>query len=737
MDKSQRRIRTILLYFLTAAFSVAWPLWNWKLWKTDLSIPFSYGQDALFYGVMIKGMIENGWYWQNPSVGLPYGLDFLDFPRTDHLHLVLLKILSLLFPHYGATMNLFFLLGFPLTALISLLVLRHFKVSPLPAVLGSLLYAFLPYHFFRNVQHIFLSAYYLIPLVVMVALWVVVGRSAEPASKNEGGRMANFRAIPNFRAAIVICLLVSSAGIYYAYFAAFFLIIAGVLAAVQRRAFAPAIAAGMLAAVICLGTILNLSPSLYYRHVHGRNPEVINRTYFQAETYGLKISQLLLPIRWHRVPPLAELREGYSRNASLTNENDCASLGFIGGMGFLLLIGGVFSHRLRVWDEKIGPLSRLNLAGLLLGTIGGFSTLVGIFFPHIRGYNRISVYLAFFSLFATSLAMDKILKNSVRPVRKIFLSFFLAAVCALGIWEQSPSSAFLQRIVNEDLYKERADFVEKVESLMPPRAMIYQLPYVPFPENPPVQKMQDYDHFGGGYLFSKELRWSYGVMRNRPGDSWQRSLTSLPPSEFLEKIALAGFQGLWVDRYGYEDGGRNLEKGIREILGTNFLETPRRRYVFYPLVPYRQGLRAKSSEEEWARKKERAIGPSISWLGGFSHPEGTPENDWRWCSREGILSLRNHSSRPRKIEIVMTLATGFPEDAEMNLSGGFISEKMSVNSRGTLFRKKILLPPGEHRIHFRCQARRVVAPGDLRTLVFRVNNFRLQEGADINRAAGG
>ena len=53
--------------------------------------------------------------------------------------------------------------------------------------------------------------------------------------------------------------------------------------------------------------------------------------------------------------------------------------------------------------------------------------------------------------------------------------------------------------------------------------MVFQLPYVPFPENPPVQQMSDYDHLRGA-LHSRTLKWSYPTMRGRWGDTWQRAI---------------------------------------------------------------------------------------------------------------------------------------------------------------------------------------------------------------------
>src|SRR5207248_10831939 len=114
--------------------------------------------------------------------------------------------------------------------LTALAAFRQFGVAYLPALAGSLLYAYLPYHLFRNEGHLFLAAYYLVPLAVMVALWVYLDESQKGVGsrKIQGRGLGFFDSRPLFEtrgrlcAAVIICLLVSSAGVYYAVFTGFF-----------------------------------------------------------------------------------------------------------------------------------------------------------------------------------------------------------------------------------------------------------------------------------------------------------------------------------------------------------------------------------------------------------------------------------------------------------------------------------------------------------------------------------
>ena len=59
-----------------------------------------------------------------------------------------------------------------------------------------------------------------------------------------------------------------------------------------------------------------------------------------------------------------------------------------------------------------------------------------------------------------------------------------------------------------------AAFVADTEDALGSSASIFRFPYVPFPENPPVVGMTDYDHLRG-YVHSDTLHWSYGGAKGR------------------------------------------------------------------------------------------------------------------------------------------------------------------------------------------------------------------------------
>ncbi|MCI0665210.1 MAG: hypothetical protein L0220_29455 [Acidobacteria bacterium] len=130
-----------------------------KLYRSDLATPFLYEGDGLFYSMVIKAIINNGWYLTNDSLGAPHGQQMHDFPQPDHFNYLLIKLMRLFTSNYATVFNLFYLMTFPLTTICTMYVLRKFNISRGPALLGGLLYTFTFYHLSRGQHHLMYTEY--------------------------------------------------------------------------------------------------------------------------------------------------------------------------------------------------------------------------------------------------------------------------------------------------------------------------------------------------------------------------------------------------------------------------------------------------------------------------------------------------------------------------------------------------------------------------------------------------
>lgn len=590
-------------YLAAATLSTAIIARILKLWHADLTVPMDNSGDALLTQMWVKGVFEHGWYLQNACLGAPAGMQMYDFPMADGLHFFLIRLLCLAAPNYAVAFNVYYLLCFPLITLSTLFALRRFAVSYPAALAASLLYTFLPYHFLRGQQHLFLAAYYVVPLSTMIALWVCLGRLG--ALREAGAEMERSEK-RRWAGSLAIAALQSSAGVYYAFFACFLLLIAGVSAALDARRWRPLVAAGLLIAVTTAGVLVNTSPSLNYWRTRGTNRSVAHRDPQDAEFNGLKIGQMLLPDAHHRLGRWAELRRQYDRWPLADGENRGATLGVIGNLGFLLLLGLLL--RRRGVDEPsnlLGALAMLNISAVLLATIGGFGSLFSLLIsPQIRCYNRISVFIALFSLFAVAIVFDRFARwRADAGGRRWPSRALLAAIVVAGVIDEAgrdrvPNYAALKADFHGD-----AEFVARIEAVVPTGSMVFQLPYFPFPESPAIVALGEYEHFRP-YLHSRSLRWSYGAMKGRDEDRWQRETCQRPAAELVKAIAERGFAGIYIDRRGYADRAAALEAELSKRLGETPLVSRNERMSFF-VLPATEPQRPSAGERQAAVQKVR------------------------------------------------------------------------------------------------------------------------------------
>jgi phosphoglycerol transferase len=720
------RWRSLWGYVAAVLLSLAGVFFVMKLWRADLRVPLLYDTDAPYTLVWIKGIIDNSWYLHNPYLGAPFGHEHEDFPLADSLHFFILKLIAQLTSNVGLVHNAYYLLTFPLAVLASLFVLRHFQVSYLPALTASMLYAFVPGHFLR-LGHLFLAAYYLLPLVVMVALWIFLG--APPFFVTSGARarvgLWNARSF----AALSICLLVSSAGIYYAFFACFFLIVAGWAGTLTHRRSAPLVSASVLTLVISLGVVANLLPSILYTRRHGPNPEVAKRVAGESEFYGLKTAQLLLPNLGHRIDALAKLRGSYDQQMPLINENGYATLGLAGSLGFLLLVGRLLCPRAPSdRSELVQALAVLNVFAVLFAGIGGFSSLFGLLIsPQIRGYNRISMYIAFFAMFAVALLWDQLLRRALRTrLQQAALQAGLGVLLVLGILDQTTKWFVPDYGTLKFAFRSDAAFVQAIEASVPAGGLIYQLPYMPFPEGPVREQLVNYEQCKP-YLHSRALRWSHGAMKGRDGDFALRAIASRPVQEMVDAAVLTGFSGLCIDRQGYADQAADLEARLSALLEAPPLVSADRKRSFFSLLEHTQRLQHAMSIEDWHRARQQMLHSVTARFGeGFSPGPGLPEFSSRWCASRVLITLANPLPRSRRVLLNMEFAVPQPS-AHLFVEGDVLSGTYSFRQGGLVISKMLLIPPGAHDLRIACDAPRLYAPGDPRFLVFQMKSFELRE----------
>lgn len=565
-------------YLIAFALSLGAFLIVSEAWRYDLSTPYFYYNDVLSVSLFIKSIIDTGWFLTNPYVGVPNGYNFIDYPLAEHFHMLIFKLFALFSANYAVILNVFYVLTFPSVALTALFALKRLGLSFPLALTASILFTLLPYHFEHGQAHLFLSSYYIVPLMVWLSVSVVMEENQAVSPK---------RRFIKWGSLFLVCMLAGSSGVYYAFFGIFYLLASGVITSFTKQQWAPIRKAVLLVAIITFSGALNILPN----YLKNPPPHHIKRSAVESEIYSFKIMSLLLPQSHHRVRALAKVSKKYIAR-SPANGGMTGALGIAGDIGFLILLGAILLNRNSVASigsqaEKFYQIAKLNLCGILFATLGGFGTLFAyIVTPMIRCYDRMSIYIAFFSLYAFFYVLQGMLNKSAVLSRQKMVWLISLIILCIGVLDETTSRSitnwtslpFMKIIQTTE--KADKDFVQQIENIMPKNSAIFQLPYISFPE-------VDYDHLKA-YLHSHHLRWSFGAMSTNKVSKWQKNVSRLPAREMLNALVNSGFSGIYIDRSKYTaDYGHDIETQISGLIKTAPLVSSDGRLSFFDLRGYR------------------------------------------------------------------------------------------------------------------------------------------------------
>ncbi len=695
--------------------------WAYRLTSFDLSRPFSSFVSDGILSLYTARMLGEGHLFVNPRVGAPFGLAYYDFYQPDYVHQAMLWVLERLAGNPMVAVNAFYILGYLLISGSAYYVLRRFSVSRVISAICAILFAFTPSHLLRGEAHLFLSSYWIVPWVVLLVLqimdgrmWPRPGRRGGPGGEGQPGR--GERPSRSFVVwALGLSVVAGGSGVYYCFFSLIFLAVSGAVALLMRRDWRCAGLAASCLSVSLACLLIALTPVIHYNAQNGRNPTVAARDVGQTDVLSLKIADLFLPGFAHPIPAFRNLTQRYlsSDPALLGNESQFAALGAVAAAGCLVLLVAVlvgFPGR-PVLLQRLGV---LNLAGLLAGTTAGFGTLFALVVtPELRCLNRISFFLAFFSLSAVAICLEYLRRRFSR-VRGGWLA--VAAIClvAAGLYDEAPGGLVETRKAAGAEYDASREFVSRVEDAIPARSAVLQLPFQSFPEAAPVFRMTGYDHLRG-YVLSSTLRWSYPVMRGRYGTDWMGWLCTRPAHDLLVEALEAGFAGLYIDRWGYADQAASLEGQLRAELQMSPMVSSDRRFAFYDIA---------KAPPRLLEAAHRTIVPlPVSFLPDFYDLEVADGKEWRWCNRHGEIAIANGKPLPVRARLSLRAVSGYPTPSRLTIKTASGATRFPITAAGTPISLEMLLKPGATFVYFSTDAPRVqTAPTDIRELHFRVED---------------
>jgi hypothetical protein len=696
----RHRIATELGYAAIAGLlSLAIALWALKIWDASLSVPFRYSEvdDTKFYLLLIKGILAHGWFLTNHNLGAPFGQQLYDYPQgADDLNLFTLKLIGLVSPHPGVVINVFLFVTFVLDGAAACLVLRRLGVSPLVSIVCAVLFALLPYHFFRSDSHLFLSSYWSLPLTAYLFIAVLDDRPLFTRSPS-GGRVRRLLTPPSI-ATVLMCLVIASTGLYYAVFGLVMIAAALLLKLFSQRRLAPLLPGLAVFALVLVVLIGNLAPTAVYHAQHGGNSAEVHSA-SQGDSLAMSASYLALPPLHDRIAPLRHLTEHYANVTPPHGycEQCYETVGTTADVGLIwLLVVALGSLAGAAFVARVSRLHRWSALGvtvvLAIAVTGGVSSLTRVFVSNdIRAWNRMSVLIAFFALLTVGLLLDRLLvwirARGARDRRLARLGpwpgvLLVIAVLVFGVADQT-SRFFVPNYARDAAeYHSDAALDATIERTLPPGANVMELPYVPYPEGYqpnsapgqtlPFSEITNFEYeLGRPYIQSHGLSFSYGAMKGR-ATNWAAQLAAKPLAVSVIGVTATGFQGLTVDADGYPDSGPVVVATLRRLLGVRPHYSADHTFLFYDLRPYARRLRAGHTAAQLRALRAATLYPL------------------RLSCSTGRLTIVNPTST-RQRAVLAAGVTGGGGAGALRLS---VRGQPLVSGHGTRLRVPLVLTPG-------------------------------------------
>lgn len=507
----------------------------WIYHDADICYPliFSNGDEmSILY--FMKTIKDFGISLVNSMTGGLSGGDQYDFPFSEILSFLLVRLISLFTDNIYLIMNLFYFSSYFFVAYSSAYVFRKLEVERKTASIISVLYAFSPFIQLRY-AHMWLVPYYMLPFACLIAIRILQGTVYDKQQSLKNNQ--------KFYQMIVLSFFCALTGLYYAYFSCALFAAAFLINIVNHQFKGLKQQLYPLAYILSTitGVVVSLFPNILYILINGENlsGELAIRGRADPEIFGLKMVQMLLPRIGHRISPLSKITEMYSANYPLINENSTASLGMVASIGFIILILVLLSNH-----TKYKEISCLNMACFLIATIGGGGSILSVIVRSpVRSYNRMSVIIMFLSL----LMIGKLVSALKERISLRIFCVLLGSLLIFGVYDQTTTYV----VPDYSEFEEARRFVWEIEEKMNEEAVIFQLPYGGWPSE------IIYKNFIG-YLESDHLRWSYGAMQGREEAVWQQQVASAEAGSMLVQLKEAGYSGIYLDlslfikKYGQE-----------------------------------------------------------------------------------------------------------------------------------------------------------------------------------------
>jgi phosphoglycerol transferase len=410
----------------------------------------------------------------------------------------------------------------------------------------------------------------------------------------------------------------------------------------------------------------------------GTNLAIFQRATWESILYGGQIPYLFLPWPGSGIPGTSRVQALLADAYPGSNEFQIWSAALISLISFAIFCSLILyiSRGKLVAQKKTVEIQiyQMFFVGFFLYLSGGIGFLIAIVEPQLRAWNRVSFFLAFLAIFWLVEQVPKI-KFFVKSIP--FLSERMSLIepvvyfllLSLVLVDQFPIGLKIQPVSYRQNQEEIRSFSATLDNYLPKDCVVMQIPAAKFPEMPPIEKMADYDLLYP-YLFTKNIKFTYGSIKGSAQSAWQEFLPMNYSSAFIELLAANSFCGLMWDRNGLrnEEYAQLTDSIENQDLQSYFSRS--KRWGFVNL----SSVKVRLSDSQISSLRTKLLdAPFVYFDSGFSTLELGPNGSFIWATKsKAVIEVVNPSEEliRKKIEFqVKTSPMGIQRELQISSSG--------------------------------------------------------------------
>lgn len=485
--------------------------------------------------------------------GFPAGMDLNYTPSLDITENGVARLIGLVTGSPFAGINLVLLLSFPLVAALAYLAMRIASRGGPLAIALAVAVTMIPYHFGRGLGHTYLATMY--GGVTAVILALAIGLGVLPSALADGTRR---RRVAGWTLLVGAVVVAAWSGLYYAAFGIILTLAAVLWRIVRRDAWRRVGAYALVPVGLILLAVVGLLPGLLAVLQSPPATPLVSRPAYESVTLAGSLAMAITPAPISQLPGMwrynGAVLEAVApapplEGTALTNFGTWVTSAAL----LVFLVGWIVRAR------------RTELAGTAVTFVAYLTAVVIAFFvpwglniilanvvtAQVRAWNRLLPLLLL--LFAVG-AMAVLVRTRWDRVGVRSIIGAVLVLVVVTVEQVLPFRPAYQQGADQGvaaLTAARA-YADALETAVPGRCGVLMLPFVPYPEQGPVEDLADYSHFLQP-LVNRGKDFSYGAVRGTGADTLAAGIQGAPTRAQADALRDAGFCAIHVDRRGIPD----------------------------------------------------------------------------------------------------------------------------------------------------------------------------------------